>query len=113
MRRRLKPILGDRADTLWVAYLTEDYGGGKEMENMLEILYLRSLNQRIDTEKILLTPPPKEVYFGEYPIGVVCYNEKEFYPLEIRENEWIQHLAIFGRSGAGKTNTACVMWIWM
>ena len=87
MCRRLKPILGDRADTLWVAYLTEDYEGRKEIENMLEILSLRSLNQRVDTEKILLSPPPREVCSGEYPIGSVCYNEKEFYPLGIRENE--------------------------
>ena len=109
MCRRLKPILGDRADTLWVAYLTEDYEGRREIENMLEILSLQSLNQRVDTEKILLSPPPKEVCSGEYPIGTVCYNEKEFYPLGIREKEWIQHLAIFGRSGAGKTNTVCVI----
>ncbi|MBA7490514.1 hypothetical protein ES702_01052 [subsurface metagenome] len=109
MCRRLKPILGDRADTLWVAYLTEDYEGRKEIESMLQILYLRSLNQSVDTEKILLSPPPREVCFGEYPIGMVCYNEKEFYPLGIREEEWIQHLAIFGRSGAGKTNTVCVI----
>ncbi len=109
MCRRLKPILGDRADTLWVAYLTEDYEGRKEIENMLQILYLRSLNQRVDTEKILLSPPPREVCLGEYPIGMVLYNEKEFYPLGIREAEWIQHLAIFGRSGAGKTNTTCII----
>ena len=109
MCRRLKPILGDRADTLWVAYLTEDYEGRREIENMLEILSLQSLNQRVDIEKILLSPPPREVCSGEYPIGNVCYNEKEFYPLGIRQKEWIQHLAIFGRSGAGKTNTVCVI----
>ncbi len=109
MCRRLKPILGDRADTLWVAYLTEGYEGRREIENMLEVLSLQSLNQRVDIEKILLCPPSKEVCSGEYPIGTVCYNEKEFYPLGIRENEWIQHLAIFGRSGAGKTNTVCVI----
>jgi len=109
MCRRLKPILGDRADTLWVAYLTEDYEGRREIENMLEILSLQSLNQRVDIEKILLSPPPREVCSGEYPIGTVCYNEREFYPLGIREKEWIQHLAIFGRSGAGKTNTVCVI----
>ncbi len=109
MCRRLKPILGDRADTLWVAYLTEDYEGRREIENMLEILSLQSLNQRVDIEKILLSPPSKEVCSGEYPIGTVCYNEKEFYPLAIREKEWIQHLAIFGRSGAGKTNTVSVI----
>ena len=109
MCRRLKPILGDRADTLWVAYLTEDYKGRKEIESMLQILYLRSLNESVDTEKILLSPPPREVCSGEYPIGLVCNNRKEFYPLGIRENEWIQHLAIFGRSGAGKTNTVCVI----
>ncbi len=76
---------------------------------MLEILSLQSLNQSVDIEKILLSPPPKEVCSGEYPIVTVCYNEKEFYPLGIRETEWIQHLAIFGRSGAGKTNTVCVI----
>ncbi len=109
MCRRLKPILGNKADTLWVAYLTEDYEGRREIENMLEILSLQSLNQRVDIEKILLSPPPREICSGEYPIGTVYYNEREFYPLGIREKEWIQHLAIFGRSGAGKTNTVCVI----
>ena len=38
------------------------------------------------------------------PLGTVSYNGKDFHPFGLREGEWTQHVGVFGRSGAGKTN---------
>jgi len=106
--KRLKPIFGSKIERLWFAYLAEDTEGKREIENILQILNARILNQD-GSENILLNPPPKEVVDGEYPIGMVIYNEKVLYPFGLREEEFCQHIGIFGRSGAGKTNVGFIL----
>ena len=106
--KRLKPILGSRIDRLWFTYLAENSDGKREIENILQILDARTLNQD-GNENVLLTPPPEEAAGGEYPIGMVSYNEKIIYPFGLRENELCQHIGIFGRSGAGKTNAGFIL----
>jgi len=51
-----------------------------------------------------LVPPFQQQAWGDYPLGHVLYCGKQLYPFGLRENEWIQHMAILGRSGGGKTN---------
>ena len=46
---------------------------------------------------------------GAYELGHVLNYEKVLHPFGIREDEFIQHMAIFGRSGAGKTNTVALL----
>ena len=41
---------------------------------------------------------------GTYGLGTVRYNGRDLHPFGLREDEWCQHVGIFGRSGAGKTN---------
>jgi hypothetical protein len=106
--KRLKPVFGSKIERLWFAYLAEDSEGKREIENVLQILNARTLNQD-GSENILLNPPPKEVVNGEYPIGMVIYNEKILYPFGLREDELCQHIGIFGRSGAGKTNAGFIL----
>jgi hypothetical protein len=103
--RKLKPILGQKIDNIWFAYLAEDYKGKREIENFLHILYAKTISRKVDEDKILLMPPPKSLCRGDYTIGNVKYNEKECYPFGLKESDWIQHVGIFGRSGSGKTNT--------
>jgi len=55
---------------------------------------------------LLREPPPENVAAGEYPLGIIHYGEDKFHPFGLREAEFIQHIAIFGRSGSGKTNVA-------
>lgn len=55
--------------------------------------------------KILLSLPPRNTARGTFNFGQILY-EKEKWPAGISENELLQNLAIFGRSGAGKTNVA-------
>ena len=102
--RKLKPVFGKSIDSLWMSYLLEEGEGKKEIESLLPILADQGLNHRYDEERIFLVPPKKEDAYGEYSLGTVEYAGREFYPFGLRENEWIQHVTIFGRSGCGKTN---------
>ena len=104
--RKLRPILGKKADAIYRAYLTEDYQGKRELMANLEIIYARILAKDLTEDKILLIPPAKEKALGEYPIGRIVYNEKELYGFALKEDELLQHCVILGRSGSGKTNTA-------
>lgn len=56
-------------------------------------------------KKILLSLPSKKQASGRVHLGNVIY-EKEKWAAGISESELLQNLAIFGRSGAGKTNVA-------
>ena len=107
--RKLRPVLGRKADAMYRAYLTEDYAGKREIQSMLEITYAKILAKDLTEDKILLIPPPEGKCSGEYPVGKVVYNEKELHNFALKEEELLQHCAILGRSGSGKTNTAYVL----
>ncbi|MBM3300964.1 MAG: DUF87 domain-containing protein, partial [Deltaproteobacteria bacterium] len=53
--------------------------------------------------------PLAHVAAGEYPLGMVYYANREFHPFGLREDELIQHIGIFGRSGCGKTNVGMAL----
>ncbi|MBK8945340.1 MAG: DUF87 domain-containing protein [Ignavibacteriae bacterium] len=103
---KLRPILGEKIDSLWRAYLVEDMDGKREIEQILNMLYLDNLNTEISSDNAdnLLAPPPAENVRGEYPIGEIMYAGKKLYPFCLRENDWIKHVLIVGASGSGKTN---------
>lgn len=103
---RLRPILGAQVDDIYAAYLAEDGEGRSQIEHYLELLTARHLPQKLGQPEAVLIPPSKEQAQGEYPFGQVQYGGKDLYEFSLREDEWIQHMAILGRSGAGKTNFA-------
>lgn len=101
---KLAPVYGKKKiGALWHSYLIENMDGKREIEATLQVLAAK-LDGSFDSNKVLLSPPTREEAAGEYPIGTVWYNGRGLYPFGLREDEWIQHCAIFGRSGAGKTN---------
>jgi hypothetical protein len=59
-----------------------------------------------ESEQVLLKPPPEELTSGEYPAGTIHYGRDGYYGFGLKEDEFIQHIGIFGRSGSGKTNLA-------
>jgi hypothetical protein len=91
-------------DEVFTAYCAEDPDGKQQLETYVELLSARHLPQGLDDSEPGLIPPSQEQAQGEYPIGQVSYSGKSLYSFGLRENEWIQHLAILGRSGSGKTN---------
>ncbi len=107
--RKLKPLLGRRADQYLQAYLAEDYKGKAELKTALELMSSQVLNQDLERPSLTLSAPPEALACGPYPLGTVMYAWRPLYGFGLREDEWIQHVAIFGRSGAGKTNAIVVL----
>lgn len=101
---RLRPILGVRMDQIYAAYLAEDADGRDQIEHYLELLAAKHIPHSLGQDEAELIPPSQEQARGEYPLGWVTYSGKNLYEFGLRENEWIQHMAILGRSGGGKTN---------
>jgi hypothetical protein len=102
--QRLKPILGYKMNQVFEAYCAEDAGGKQQIETYLELLSAKHLPASLDASQPGLIPPSKRQAQGPYAIGSVFYAGKCLYDFGLREHEWIQHCAILGRSGAGKTN---------
>lgn len=108
--KKLRPVLGEeKINKLWLAYQTRtDPRSRSEILGRLQVLVSKYLDENYD-RKVLLSVPPAELIGGEYPVGRVSYGEKEYCTFGFREEEWIQHIGIFGRSGSGKTNTVFVI----
>jgi len=102
--KQLKPVIGVKADKIWRAYCFSDDLQRKEMETYLDMLSAKVIKEDLSRETIILVPPKKEDAAGPYYLGDIEYNNRPMYPFGLREHEWNQHLAILGRSGAGKTN---------
>jgi len=78
--RKLKPIIGKKADQFWLAYLTEDRAGIAELETVLNLWADQLLGNNIDSNHTQLTVPSREMASGEYPIGSVTYACKTLFP---------------------------------
>jgi hypothetical protein len=105
--RKLRPILGFRADALWHAYATAETPASKlEAESLIQILAIQYLSATVQEEPILLPPPSEEAAFGEFVLGMVRYGRKALYPLYLRRENFIKHIGIFSITGGGKTNVA-------
>jgi len=103
----LKPILPSKQwDFLRIQYILEkDYRKRREIESMIDFLIAQNV-PGLKIENILLPPPEKSLLAGEYPIGDVLYPDKKFGTFSVKENEWIRHCGIFGKTGSGKTTLA-------
>ena len=102
--RALKPLFGAQVEQLYSAYLAEDKEGRLLIENYLEVLSGKYLSAGLEGPEAQLLPPDAELAQGPYALGTILYGGKPMGEFGLRENEWIQHVGIFGRTGAGKTN---------
>ncbi len=102
--RQLKPVIGAQAERIWVAYVIENETGKTQIHEYLEILAAQHFHGTLEALGPGLLPPRAVDADGEYRLGTVTFNGRSLYPFGLRENEWTQHVGIFGRSGAGKTN---------
>jgi len=105
--KKLKPVLGKRADGLWLAYITEDNAQSqKQTEALIHMLAIKHLSNQVDDKQIILPPPTRIAAQGEFPLGSIYYGSKEKYPLYLREENFIKHIGIFSITGGGKTNVS-------
>jgi len=103
---KLRPIRGRQIDLLWQEYLVAEPPLRKTIEKVLRVQLARQLGETFESEQVLLKPPPAELAAGEYPAGIIHYGKNRYYEFGLKEDEFIQHIGIFGRSGSGKTNLA-------
>ena len=104
MCQRLAPFIGEKANDIFEAYILEDMTGKDQIESYLEAALARYIGNSLDSSDLPLVPPSVEQVKGSYEIAPVIYGKKQTAMLGLREKEWIQHVGIFGRTGAGKTN---------
>jgi len=103
---KLRPICGKQLDLLWQEYLVADPPLRKVIEKILRVQLARKLGETFESENVLLKLPPQELAAGQYPMGTIYYGNRSYYDFGLKEEEFIQHIGIFGRSGSGKTNLA-------
>jgi DNA helicase HerA-like ATPase len=108
--RKLKPLIGTKADALWIAHATAETPEAKrQTEALIQMLAARYLSNRVDDLNILLPPPSREDASGEFPLGTVVYGKTELFPLHLRRENFIKHIAISSITGGGKTNVAQIL----
>ena len=77
--KKLKPVIGDQADTLWHMYLAEDEQNRRKFALDIEIIAEKYLKEKpLENQQILLEPPSKEDSKGTYLLGDIIYNKKNF-----------------------------------
>ena len=108
--RKLKPILGKTADSLWLVYLMAETPELKrDAEILIQVLANRHLEATVDDQNIHLLPPSEAASSGEFFLGQVVYGGKERHPLYLRRENFIKHVGIFSITGGGKTNVAQIL----
>ena len=109
--RKLKPVLGEKIDRLWSAYLAEsDQNGKADIEQTLELLAAKHLGQNYEPDRSPFPPPPKAFStLGDIELGAISYAEKKMYPFFIRSRRLKEHILVTGRSGSGKTNLTFIL----
>jgi hypothetical protein len=101
--------MGQQMEEVFIAYCAADIEGKKQIERYLELAVAKHIPQRLEQYESDLIPPTQDEAKGQYPLGSVQYAGKSLYEFGLREDEWIQHIAVLGRSGAGKTNVGFVL----
>ncbi len=107
---KLRPVIGDMADAFWLTALL-DPTRQKDIHAVAQALAAELLGESYIGEHILLEPPPADKAAGDYSLGWVMYAGKPVCHFGLREAELPQHIAILGRSGAGKTNVGYLL-VW-
>jgi len=102
---KLRPVIGEMADAFWLATLL-DPSQEKDVHAVAQALAAELLDESYITKHILLEPPPADKVKARYPLGTVVYADRPICWFGLREQDLPQHIAILGRSGAGKTNVA-------
>lgn len=109
--RILKPVLGQKVDKLWSAYLADSDADGKaDIEQTLELLAAKHLHKTFEPDRSPFPPPSKEFsQKGNIQLGYVSYAGRELYPFSLKSGRLTEHILIAGRSGSGKSNLTFVL----
>lgn len=108
--RKLKPILGEKADELWYMWLAADLQERKDLEIDIQIIAEKLLKKGpLQDKTILLPPPTEEQAKSDFILGNIIYHDRKVYPLYLKEEDFIKQIGIFSITGAGKTNVGLLL----
>ena len=83
--KKLKPVIGNKADRLWYLYLAEDEKGRKKLALDIEIIAEKLLKKdALTNPKILLNPSSINDASGSILLGDIVYNHKKLHSLYLR-----------------------------
>jgi len=102
-------IGNEKALKLWRQHQLSDGISKRELESLIELQLQQKYGEDPLRDENGLQVPPEPDAAGSYELGNVLSYDRVMHPFGIREDEFIQHMAIFGRSGAGKTNTVALL----
>lgn len=103
LARKLRPLMPEAVDRWLRVRETADPELRQLIDRQIHAAARRVLGD-YESKTLLSLPPPAKVK-GTFHLGTVVY-ERDKWPVGLRRGELLQNLAIFGRSGAGKTNLA-------
>ena len=101
--RKLEPLIPQQVEK-WARILDTSQADVKELVER-QIVHTAYETLGDFRKKYLLSLPPEQIAKGMLNLGTVLYDSPKW-PVGISSKELTQNLAIFGRSGAGKTNIA-------
>ena len=108
--RKLKPIIGIKADELWYMWLSSDLQERKNLEIEIQIIAEKALKHGPLQDKVILLPPPEEEQAkGDFILGKVIYRDKKLFPIYLKDEDFVKQVGIFSITGGGKTNTAMLL----
>lgn len=98
--RKLEPLLPSRVRSWRAILAVADPPTRALLEQHIALVAHQRLHNPHD---LFLSLPPRERAKGTVQLGTIRYDGPQW-PFGISTDELLQHVAIFGRSGAGKTN---------
>jgi len=107
--RKLKPILGDKADHIWLTYANVSPKLKQNIEGMLEILASKELGETFQNDKIVLDPPSGECSNGDYLLGQIYYGDNPLHSFGLRPESMLGHVGVWGMTSSGKTNVGAIL----
>lgn len=108
--RKLKPIIGSKADELWYMWLASDFQERKELEIEIQLISEKVLKHGPLQDRVILLPPPSgEQAEGDFILGNVIYRDKKLTPLNLKDGDFIKQIGIFSITGSGKTNVSMLL----
>lgn len=98
--RKLAPFLPERVRRWRRALAAAEPAVRTLIEHQVRVVADKELG---DLDQPLFSLPPRRTAAGAFHLGTVVYNGDRW-PAGLTPDELVQNLAVFGRSGAGKTN---------
>ena len=106
--KKLIPVLGrENANALSRAYLLGDEEVRKRIFEVVDAAKAAVFSSNDMSGSVLIEPPERQVFSrGDFKLGTILYGKRKLYPMRMKKDSLLMHMAIFGSSGYGKTNLA-------